>query len=194
MRLTARGFQKKLATVLAAAAALSLSVGTDSASGVGGWERPDLTVKLHAGDVVALVPPGGGASGGGTSAPVYSVFTDRALGDFVTDIQGEPDVFGLLGAALANGTSRAATVDLALELDRGTVRERHTANLAVLAEPPSTGYEVVVAVVGEGVVLPGTGIYEHSSGTSSLFLVFEVDAENQLPPVVRTGTLRFDFD
>ena len=115
-------------------------------------------------------------------------------GNFVTDIQGAPDVFSLLGTALATGTSRAATVDLTIELGRGTLRERHTANLAVLAEPPSTGYEFVVAVVGEGVVLPGTGIYEHASGTSSLLLVFEVDAESQLPPVVRTGTLRFDID
>jgi hypothetical protein len=194
MRVTARGFRKRLATAVAATAALSLFVALDSASGAGTWERPDLTVKLHAGDVVELVPPGGGASGGGTAAPVYSAVTGRSLGNFVTDIQGAPDVFSLLGTALATGTSRAATVDLTIELGRGTLRERHTANLAVLAEPPSTGYEFVVAVVGEGVVLPGTGIYEHASGTSSLLLVFEVDAESQLPPVVRTGTLRFDID
>jgi hypothetical protein len=100
----------------------------------------------------------------------------------------------LLGIALESGTSRAPAVGLTLELGRGTVRERHTANVAVLAEPASEGYEFVVAVIGEGVLQPGTGVFENATGTSSLFLVFEVDADQQLPPLVRTGTLRFDFD
>lgn len=185
-------------TLAALAIAVPLTVGAAEATRAGGWERPDLTVKLEAGDVVSIV---GGpeteevpSSKGGTSAAVYSSITGRYLGDFTTEIQDGPDIGTLLGTALSTGTARAAAVDLTLDLRRGTLREQHTANVAVLAEPPSTGYEFVVAVVGEGVVQPGTGIYEGASGTSSLHLVFEVDAHGELPPVLRSGTLRFDID
>jgi len=184
--------RKTRTTLAALAITVPLTVGVAEATGDAEWERPDLTVKLEPGDVVSIV--GAEDGNGGTSAPVYSSITGHHLGDFETEIRDGPDVGTLLETALMTGTSRAAAVDLTLDLRRGTLRERHTANVAVLAEPPSDGYEFVVAVIGEGVVRPGTGIYENAAGTSSLHLVFEVDAHEALPPVLRSGTLRFDID
>lgn len=178
-----------IVAVLAVTAGIVVAGSTATGSN---WDPPDFTVKLEAGDIVGIVPPSSG--GGGTTAPVYSAATGRHLADFTTDIQSGPNIFALLGEALATGTSRAETVNFALGLRRGTLNEQHTANVAVLAESPSSGYEYVVAVIGEGIVQPGTGVFEDASGTSSLFLVFEVDADEQLPPVIRTGTLRFDID
>lgn len=156
---------------------------------------PDrLALTVGRGDVITLIPPSE-TTLGGTSASVYTVKQARRVGRFQTEIQIGPDLFTLLGQALEFGAAATEEVAGEWEIDEGTIRDRHAAYVFRSIEVPRfDGYDVVLVAVADGVLEPGEGRFHDATGTSSLFLMFELDLEQQLPPLVRAGTFLFDFD
>ena len=147
-----------------------------------------------AGDALEIVPPGSPA-GGGFHSNLYTLRGGYKIGSFTTDIISGDIIFDVL----AQLTFPGAIVDVdqvagSFQTAFGKITDIHKPTVIVLNEPTSilSGGLVMVAVA-EGTITGGTGIFTGSSGTTSLYLRFEVNPADNFATAVVSGSFVFDL-
>lgn len=157
--------------------------------------KPRLMFLPKSGDVLGINFPGSPGGGGFTGA-IYDLKKEKLLGSFTTDIDMcACTIFDVLFELLSTGESVVESVNGRFDVNNGTIFDNHSATLVVIPEVATTpGYEFVVVAVAQGEITGGTQDYGGATGTTSLYLKMEVDAQGLLPALAISGSFLFDLE
>lgn len=156
---------------LVQASAVRAGGGDDEA----GLYRFVLTPK--AGEELVILGPSA-AGGGGLNGNVYSLKRERPAGQFTTDIKSGEIIYNILLAMVAGpaGTYQSAgSVQGVFETPFGNIIDLHSPTIFSIDEEPKVPGRLVMVATAEGEITGGTMIFRRASGTTSLYLKFEVD-------------------
>ena len=148
-----------------------------------------------AGDALAIVPPGSPA-GGGFQSDLYTLRGGYKIGSFTTDIVSGDIIFNVLGQLTYPG----AIVDVdqvsgTFQTVFGSITDVHKPTVIVLNEPTSILSDgLVMVAVAEGTITGGSGLFSGSTGSTSLYLRFEVNPADNFATAVVSRSFVFDLD
>ena len=191
-------FSRQHPRAIASLLAIFLLTATAAAYADGKGRTFRMVVTPEAGKPLFVVP-GAVPTAGGFSSTLITLAKKRQTGSFTTDIISDEfpqGIFDVLGTVLSGMPVTVGAVRGVFETDFGTIVDEHQPTVIALDEPPTIfSNGIVMIATADGRITGGTRVFRNASGTSTLYIKFEVGfgPEGQ-QAVVRSGTFMFEFE
>lgn len=154
-----------------------------------------IALMPKSGQPLGIVPPNEFGVGGGFKSNLYTLKKEHLTGEFTTNILSATNIGAVLGGLTSPGAYVSVdSVEGRFNTSFGTIVDMHSPTIVVLHEDPTLfDYGLVMVAVAQGQIVDGTMAFKDATGTTSLYLKFEVDGVTK-ETVIIAGSFVIEID